>query len=271
MSNENEYVALHVQRRNRTSTYSTRYVTECLSAATPIVFTKFGDGEVQCMQFVTGTNCDGDRYTKTLGKELNSAFVHFCEMANQSKHDRILLGRWHYPSEVAYLARLYLQHALATRSNAGVGEIPFVNYHLIYNDDEFHTSRDLYDMVKAIQCYSYRKVLITNRQNERLRLLFKAYDFIQIANNSWFETSFLDVFRATDQILKENPRALILIAGGLASKVLICKLCKKYPMASFLDIGSGFDILATRRCTRDHKHTYEAECEYYRDLLPEGW
>lgn len=278
MNNEEEsqYVALHVQKRNRTNNYTTQYVTRCLREHKPIVFTKFGDGEVQCMQFYMGTNCDGDEYTCELGHDLNSVFIQFCDMANNNtaaengRHDRILLGRWHHPPEVSYLARLYFHH-MSNKGGQAVNEIPFVNYHLIYNDDDFHRSRDLYDFVKAIQSFSQHKVFISNPRNARLVRLFGVDDFIQIASSSWYKTSFSHVYTEVERILAANPAALVLIAGGLASKVLISRLCEKYPHASFLDIGSGFDILATRHCTRDHKHTYEAECSYYKDLLPIGW
>lgn len=273
---EHDYVAYHVEKKNRTSRYSTAYATTCLQTGKPIVFTKFGDGEVQCMTFVHGTNCDGDRYSRRLGEELNHTFIRLCDLANErykeseENPDCILIGRWHFPHETSYLVRLY-HHEIKNDPERMCHEIPFVHYHFIYNDDEFDKSQDLYDFVKAIQDFSEHKVFISNRRNERLQRFFKAHQYLEIASNSWYETSFDAIYAATDRILSEHPKALILIAGGLASKVLICRLCEKYPEASFLDIGSGFDIIGTGQKTRDHRHSYAAECDYYRDILPENW
>jgi hypothetical protein len=49
-------------------------------------------------------------------------------------------------------------------------------------------------------------------------------------------------------------------------------VCKKYPKASFIDIGSGFDLLVRKKYTRIYYntniHTYLDEYNYYKDLLP---
>lgn len=268
-----KYVSKHLYKHNRTQCLTTQYVIQRLQNAQPIVFTKFGDGEVQCMQFVKGTNCDGDQYTVSLGTALETTFILLCDMANDKSadgEDRILIGRWHYANEVNYLSKLYIRHLL-NQENILISEIPFVDYHLIYNDDDFNKSQNMYNFVEAIQKYPFTKVLITNRRNRRLSKAFKTQHFIEIPSRSWYDQCFSEIYFAVLAILRNNPKALILIAGGLASKVLICNLCEKYPEASFLDIGSGFDILATEHCTRDHKHTYMQEYLYFRNLLPLDW
>lgn len=268
-----KYVSKHIYKHNRTQYISTNYVIQRLQNAQPIVFTKFGDGEVQCMQFVKGTNCDGDQYTVSLGTALEETFIRLCDMANaitSDNEDKILIGRWHYHNEVNYLSKLYITY-LMNQENVIISDIPFVDYHLIYNDDDFDKTQNMYNFVDAVQKYPFTKVLITNRRNHRLTKAFKTHHFIEIPSRSWYDTCYSEIYFATIAILRKNPKALILIAGGLASKVLICNLCEKYPEASFLDIGSGFDILATGQCTRDHKHTYMQEYMYFRNLLPSDW
>jgi hypothetical protein len=261
------YKDLHINKLNRTNKYITDHVTDRLNNSRSFVFTKFGDGEYQCMAGWNGQNCDGDGYTAELGSALRNAFVSLCDMANDCPDDgKILLGRWHYPTEVAFCCDLYWNHQPALKR-----EIPFVDYHLIYNDDYFATSRKMYDFVAAIQNYKHKKVLVTNVNNKRLVHLFRADDYIQIQSQSWHATQFDQIVKDVEALLQADPQTLVLIAGGLASKVLIARLCAKYSDASFLDIGSGFDIIATGRCTRDHKHTYEDELRYFSDLLPQMW
>ena len=267
--NKQEYIDSHIQKKNKTECYTTMLVIQKLKDNNSIVFTKFGDGEYYCMAGFEGANCDGDQYNPPLANALRYAFLKLCDLSYDREDNRIVLGRWHYPDAVTYCSELYWNHQV--EQNIPVKEIPFVNYHLIYNDDDFNRTNLMYEFVSAVQKFSNYKVLITNTNNIRLETIFQADQFIPIQSNTWHTYQYEEIRNAVDEILKDHLNALVLIAGGLASKVLIAELCEKYKQASFLDIGSGFDILATKRCTRDHKHSYEDEVKYYYDLLPENF
>jgi hypothetical protein len=263
------FIRTHVEKTNRTNAYTTEYVIDRLRTQQPIVFTKFGDGEYQCMNKWSGHNCDGDAYDPQLGDNLQKAFLQLCDMSYQDGTDRILLGRWHCRSEVEYYSRLYWTYQLSQGIDMPK-EIPFVNYHLIYFDN---TDRSplIYNLVQAIQEYPHMKILITNSNNIRLCHFFKVTQYIPIEPKSWSLTQYDTIIATLRKTLSVYPHALILIAGGLASKVLISQLSSEYPLASFLDIGSGFDYIATRTNTRTHRHRYEDEVEYYKNLLPPNW
>ena len=152
------YINFHITKQNRTNSYNTEFVIQKLRNCDPFVFTKFGDGEYQCMNNFQGGNCDADKYGPELGDALRKAFVSLCDMSYLDTTDRILIGRWHYPNEVTYYSTLYWNHQQTEEKR----EIPFVDYHLIYNDDYFSRSRHLYHFVEAVQSFPKKKILITN-------------------------------------------------------------------------------------------------------------
>ena len=66
------------------------------------------------------------------------------------------------------------------------------------------------------------------------------------------------------------------------SGFLIANLASNYPKASFIDIGSGFEILATKKdtidwhqehkCKKEDNYTlYEHQINYFKELLPEDF
>lgn len=264
----NNYIRLHMQKNNTLGKINTVYVTDLIKKESPFVFTKFGDGEFQCMAMYKGMNCDGDAYTSALSAALMESFIDLCE---QSEEKVVLLGRWHKPKEVRFYCDLYHQYQSKLPKDRARKEIPFVNYHLIYNDDQFNANTDMYDFVQAVQNSQKNKCLIASKENSRLQKLFRAKEHIHIPSKCWFE-QYDSIAPLVEKFITDySEESIILIAGGLASKVLISKLSKKYPKLTLLDIGSGFDIIGKGYKTRNHKHNYIEECSYYKDLLPVDW
>ncbi len=61
-----------------------------------------------------------------------------------------------------------------------------------------------------------------------------------------------------------------MIAGGMCSKVLIDDITNQFDL-TFIDLGSGFDLLGSKIKSRPWKHSYEDELTYYKDFIPHGW
>lgn len=235
-----------------------------------VIFTKFGDGEGSCMMNVTGRNCDGDTYTSQLGQKLREAFVKLCQL-----YDNVYIGRWHSNQQHYINFYINLCYDYFYETKQPLKSIPFVDYHYCYPDNNFNKTNDMYEFVKTLQNIKKYKIVVSNSNNKNLSIIFKSNEFIEIPTNSWFANGlYQDLYTKIDMILQQYPDAILLIAGGLASKVLICELAFKYKNASFIDIGSGFDILSQNRYTRtwnetpDFNNSFENQKKYFADLLP---
>ena len=107
----------------------------------------------------------------------------------------------------------------------------------------------------------------SNAENRRLKAFFRADVFIEIPANNWsFE--YEKWLKLVEQHVEEN--AILLIAGGMCSKVLIDDITNKFDL-TFIDLGSSFDLLAGKRNSRGWQHTYQDEVNYYKNLLPSNW
>lgn len=267
------FFELHHSAHNATGCTHTPFVTDLIRAKMPVVFTKFGDGEYLCMDMQSGKNCDGDKFTKELGHALCKAFRELCEMAAvpHPTGRRIFLGKWHYAKEVRFMCQLYYTwQQEQKRIDDKLHEIPFVNYHLIYNDENFDKNANLFEFVKVLQDDSRHKLLISNPSLQRLSLLFKTAAWINIPATCW-HTVYDKIEAQVREHLLEHPDTIVFIAGGLASKVLIANMTAAFPLASFLDIGSGFDLLGKGHRTRSQAISYPQMIAYYKDLLPSEW
>ena len=229
-----------------------------LDSGQNIIFTKFGDGEYNCMRGSAGQNADNDRYHSWLGNSLKKALV------NLSRKQNVFLGKWHTPDVYEYCNDI--------ASENGV-EIPWVHYHLIMNFDccplagSFLWHSHMHDLVRVVQNSHRKKIMVCNKRNERLVRLFKADGYVKIPERNW---SFqYDRWRRELERHIE-PDCIILIAAGLCSKVLISDIVEKNDV-TFLDLGSSFDLLASKINSRGWRHAYEDEVEYYKDVLPEDW
>lgn len=234
-----------------------------------IIFTKFGDGEFNCMNYEKGHNCDGDTYTDNLGDNLKKSFLDLC---NLSKNEDIYIGKWHSDENkiIRYYGDLLYNNLIENKTD--LIDIPFVDYHLCYNDHlSFGENHDLYNFVKTIQDINKFKIIISNNNNIRLLNIFKGDFYITIPYNSWFANNmYNELYNILYNYLNENNDAIVILSAGLASKILISNLALKFENASFIDIGSGFDLLASKKLTRSWSktHSYIDEYNYYKNLLP---
>lgn len=237
-----------------------------------IIFTKFGDGEGRCMMYHEGANCDNDQHTKQLADALRQSFVTLCDMATT---ENVYVGKWH--SDQHTFINLYLEilYDYCIAKNNPLISPPFVDYHFCYPDNHFHENQNMYDFVKTLQTINKFKIVVSNSSNTNLSHIFKGNVYIEIPSNSWFANGEYDtLYNSIAEYLDQFPDGILLIAGGLASKVLIKNLALNYSKASFIDIGSGFDILCKNVYTRSWNefenvpNSFENQCKYFADLLP---
>lgn len=265
--NIDEYVLIELNKSYKCD--NVLYMLDLMKKGQRVIFTKFGDGEFLNMTTFNGHNCDGDRYTYEFGMHLNKVFIQLC---NMSAVDNIFIGKWHTEVVNRYLISLLYDNTESLR----LIYIPFVNYHFVMPDTEYHKTNHLYEFMKTIQEHNKYKIIIGNNKNRRLQIIFKGNIYIEIPQNCWYSNGFYNVIKETVQnILREYNDATVIIAGGMASKILICELGYEFRGASFIDIGSAYDILASKEDTRQWYKApntefirYEKQIEYFKDLLP---
>jgi len=261
--NETEYVQ---NQLNNSSENKLSEIVNNLKENKRIIFTKFGDGEFLCMSNHNGRNCDGDTYTSELGSNLIKSFNELCYL---SKTDNVYIGRWGNNNIIEYYIKIFYKYL--KNNNYDLMNIPYVDYHTCYNSYYNFDKKDLYNFVETIQQSNKFKIVISNEYNIKLSKIFKSNTFVRIPSNSWYANNLYNqLYEAVDNKLNDNNDGIVIIAGGLGSKVLINDLCKKYKNASFIDIGSGFDLLATRKLTRmngNDECSYNGEYNYYKNLL----
>lgn len=217
-----------------------------------IIFTKFGDGEYECMSREKGYNCDQDAYHPWLAAELRKSLI------SLSKKNNSYIARWWTKDVFEYFDAL-------ARENKVV--VPWAWYHLVLNGDEFLEYDYMYQFVKFIISTERKKILFCNQENSRLKDFFRADVCVEIPAQNW-SMEYGKWKGKLEEHLEEN--ALVLISGGMCSKVLIDDITNQYKI-SCIDLGSSFDFLARKKRSRAHMHTYEQEVEYYKEFFPEGW
>lgn len=221
-----------------------------------IIFTKYGDGEYLCMMEHPGTNIDGDARHPDLGKALRNALLSLSQKPNT------YIGRWHDGEQYRHIGI-----ACDTFAREHNVQVPWVNYHLFMNDDTFNVHNYLHAFVDFVQTTHRKKIVIFNGANKRLFHLFKADVFIEIPPRNWSYN--YEYWKTLIQSHIEKD-CILLIGGGTCAKVLIDDITNSYD-CTCIDLGSSFDMLASKKNTRGWQHNYSDEVRYYKDLLPENW
>lgn len=217
-----------------------------------VIFTKYGDGEYNCMKGDRGHNVDHDTYHPWLGAALQRALVSLCKKPNT------YIGKWWTADASNFCDSVAAQNKV---------RVPWSWYHLFMNDDNFLEHHYMHEFVSFVIKTDRKKIIICNSNNRKMKELFRADVLIEIPSNSWsFE------YTKWENIVAKHAEkdSIIMIAGGLCSKVLIDNITNMYDL-TFIDIGSSFDLMSTGLKSRPWKHSREDELTYYKDLLPHNW
>ena len=230
----------------------TEYLTNCVENNVPVSFSKYGDGEYNCVYGYYGRNCDNDLWTEKLKIGLIQSFIY---MTNEAENAYI--GLWHDHNN-KQLWENYVNKP-----------VKWVNYHtIIFCQDHDEEKAKLY---KSIKYSNRKKIIICNPLLIKSKLLLNADYIITIPFHSWFDNDFEKILEIIKQLIGPDGNHIILTMCGMSAKVLICELTKIYPKGIYLDIGSGLDILCTKHDSRGFSHSYEYLINLLKDIIPNDW
>jgi hypothetical protein len=213
-----------------------RVFTEWLRAGRPFVYARMGDGELACMRGDQGENCDGSPYSSRLAQDLQLAYTCFgLGGAFLERHVPLLNqgGEW-FP------------HTLTPRQADDAyaeweqfwGYAPWVKCSLAHRVDiPLLPVRRFWETLRDL---ARPKVLVGGERVLRLKADF-GFDCMyvthpQLAYESATEAAMVAAGEAGD-------RGIVVLACGMASKVIMQKLMERRPNATLIDAGSAFDPL----------------------------
>jgi hypothetical protein len=127
-------------------------------------------------------------------------------------------------------------------------------------------NNDKLELFRAIKESSRKKIYVANAAMARAQPIFSIETFIDIDPSDWFETEYESVLTSVKSECDANT--LVLVSAGMGSKQLISDLHRAFPRTIYIDVGSAFDTLCTKRQTRTCSPSYEDICEYLRPILP---
>lgn len=230
----------------------TKYLTECVLNHTPISFSKYGDGEFNCIFHPHGENCDKDSFTPKLSSKLKETFKY---MVDESENAYI--GLWHNNENKHYFENLVSK------------EIKWVKYHSIIFDKT--NDNDKVELYKTIKNSKAKKIIICNELLIKSKLLFDADEIIFVNFNNWFETMFEKIVQQIKNNIQENENHIIITCCGMGAKVLIGEFTKYFNNGIYLDFGSALDFLCTKKDSRGFPFNYDYLTNLLEDILPDEW
>jgi len=259
--------------------YIATHLAECIRTNQPASFAKFGDGEIIC---VYGTltrmlqincqppalppvgrmNCDHDNYyvpEKAVG------LVHAIQyMTNDTSSS--FCGLWDNAQKHAAFWQQFVK-----------SPIRWANYHSIIIEKEDLVAqndvlKDKIELYRTIQQSTRTKIVICNRLLAKAELLLKADYMHYVPTSNWF-AEIHNYIKTITEYLKEkgDEYPIIMTMAGMGAKVILYELMKVYPKAVCIDIGSGLDILCTKRRSRDNGTYYEDMRSAFAPILPMTW
>ncbi len=246
----------------------TEHIVNCIKNNTPMVYCKFGDGEFLCMIRYTENgpltkNCDNDNYTQKLSNSLIESFKYLTSKQN------VFIGRWKGNNN-SKISKYY--------NNLVNNEILWTDYHtLIFEPNEIDSIDPEYfikkiSIYKEIQQSTAKKIYICNKLLVKSKMLLSIDNFVHVPYNSWFDNEFDKVFKEVLDLIPADGKCIILTSCGMSAKVLITELFKIYPNIIYIDIGSGLDLICTKKNSREqytYKNIYLKFKKFYG--LPEEW
>jgi hypothetical protein len=229
---------------------STEILTNLIQKDESFVFIKYGDGEVAASQFEAGGNCDGTVYTQKLGEAIAKS-IHV-----YSGGKNIHLASMSKPME-EYWEKL-------------IDYKPIWSIYQTINIDNFE-SPDKANLYKAIKTTNRRKIFIGNFFMLKVIKLLNIDVFIPVDAKNWFDTSYEFTLRHVESQIFNDSNTMIITSAGMGAKPLLADLYKKYPNAIYIDAGSAFDLICTKRHSRAYHPQYNILRLYLNDVIPSDW
>ena len=230
---------------------STQQLTWYINNSIPCMFIKYGDGEYNAANFYEGGNCDGTPYTERLGNSVRASFTY------NSQQPNAMIGCWHDLSNTVFWNSLV------------DGSITWADYHTVIIDNKkpLSDSGDKLALFKSIKESTRKKIYVANAGMYKATQIFSIDSFVDVDPSNWFEEDYESVLESVCAEVSDDADTLILTSAGMGAKSLISDLHKKFPRAIYIDVGSAFDMLCTRKATRDCSPCYEELYEYLTPIL----
>lgn len=232
--------------------YITRILTEHVIDNKPISFSKYGDGEYDCVFYRNGKNCDYDSYTDRLGGALLDSFKYMVDHA-----DNAYIGLWHDHN----VKKDWERHVAK--------DVPWAGYHSIIIDGT--NDLEKVDLYRSIKYSPRRKIIVCNRLLTKSRLLFDADELVIVPLNNWFDHDFEAILEKVSGLIGTDNNHIVMTCCGMSAKVLICELYKRFPGGIYLDFGSAIDLICTKRDSRGREYDYNYIHNLLKELLPQNW
>ena len=237
---------------------NTQIIVKNIENNTPFIFLKFGDGEYLCasknfnINNDDNTNCDNDTYTKKLSNSLNESFKYLVNNTQNTYY-----GKWDEPLIYKYWESIVNK------------PINWVNYESLMFYDKNINKLEIF---KTIKNSKQKKIYVCNKLLRKVKILLNIDKMVYIPINNWFDDEFDDILNKIKNIIsKEDENFILMTSCGMSAKVLITELYKIYPNSIYLDIGSGLDLICTKRTTRGFHIDYDFCYNFFKDILPDNW
>jgi len=246
--------------------YMTEEFINYIKNKTPFIYAKFGDGEYLCIIKYRNNNpsltcnCDNDTYTEKLS---NSVFNSLKYLVNNTNN--CYIGKWFDINIVNYF------------QNNVDKSINFIHYHTMLFDDNDLINNNIchkLNVLKTINSASQKKIYVCNDLLIKVKSLLNIDYLVHVPTNNWFDTQFNNILEQIKNILgNEDGNHIILTSCGMGAKVLIMELHKIYPNGIYIDIGSGLDMICTKRNSRGWGYNYKQLYNKFveNDFIPNDW
>ena len=204
------------------------FFTELLESRTPFAFTRFGDGEFECMAGNSGRNWDGCDYSPEFMIALIDSFQFLSRQPN-----------------------VYLAQRCPPRLRSKISEVINLNGNRYYDAEAliFHNiTPELGPFYRALIDDPRRKVLVGPQEHYGANKLLGCELQIQVRRPNAFQDR--DATRAC-LIAEHKPDTVFLFCAGMTAKVLIADLLKYGPDITCIDLGSALDPIYIGRTRSD--------------------
>lgn len=229
---------------------SSETLTDLIKKDESFVFIKYGDGELAASQFKTGGNCDGTRYTQKLGEAIAKS-IHVYSG-----------GKNIYLASMSKQMEEYWEQLIDYKPNWAVYQA--INIH----DFESPDKANLY---KAIKNTTRKKIFIGNFFMLKVVMLLNIDVFIPVDPKDWFDKSYDFIRQRVESQIYNDSNTMIITSAGMGAKPLIADLYTKYPNAIYIDAGSAFDLICTKRHSRAYHPEYNILRVYLNENIPSNW
>jgi len=227
-------------------------IINCIQNQKPISFSKYGDGEYNCMIGIKGHNCDRDTYTSKLRQGLLESFQYMVSIEHSYQ------GVWH-TTEVKEKFQKLVPNC----------EIKWAKYHTLILDRQNDESK--VKIYKTIKESKIKKIYVCNELMIKAKELLNIDYMIHVPFQNWFDNDFESVMMKIKSSINNDEPHIVLTSCGMSAKVLIYELTKIYKNGIYLDIGSGIDFLCTKKDSRGREYSYDYLIHLMEDLIPKNW